>query len=139
MIIRNEEELEPVRQAVHRLVHRALALDGTCTGEHGVGVGKKEYLVEELGPGTVELMRTVKRAIDPHNLFNPGKMTRHEVSTSRRIAQVDVAPRDEAVPTRTDVLDEERRVCPLLDIADGGRERFDPEEMLDMDDEGRSR
>ncbi|KAF8734138.1 FAD linked oxidase, partial [Rhizoctonia solani] len=74
MIIRNAEELEAVREAVHRLVHRALALDGTCTGEHGVGVGKKEYLVEELGPGTVELMRTVKRAIDPHNLFNPGKL-----------------------------------------------------------------
>ncbi|KAF8606532.1 hypothetical protein BDV93DRAFT_469024 [Ceratobasidium sp. AG-I] len=74
MIIRNEEELEPVKEAVHRLVHRALALDGTCTGEHGVGVGKKEYLVEELGEGTVELMRTVKRAVDPHNLFNPGKL-----------------------------------------------------------------
>ncbi|KAG8713942.1 hypothetical protein FRC08_012556 [Ceratobasidium sp. 394] len=74
MIIRNEEEMEPVKEAVHRLVHRALALDGTCTGEHGVGVGKKEYLVEELGVGTVELMRTVKRAIDPHNLFNPGKL-----------------------------------------------------------------
>ncbi|KAG8684689.1 hypothetical protein FRC09_015226 [Ceratobasidium sp. 395] len=74
MIIRNDEELEPVKAAVHRLVYRALALDGTCTGEHGVGVGKKEYLVEELGPGTVELMRTVKRAIDPYNLFNPGKL-----------------------------------------------------------------
>ncbi|QRV74905.1 FAD-binding domain protein [Ceratobasidium sp. AG-Ba] len=74
MIIRNEQEMEPVKEAVHRLVHRALALDGTCTGEHGVGVGKKEYLIEELGPGTVELMRTVKRAIDPHNLFNPGKL-----------------------------------------------------------------
>ncbi|CAE6409811.1 unnamed protein product [Rhizoctonia solani] len=74
MIIRNAEELEAVREAVHRLVHRALALDGTCTGEHGVGVGKKEYLVEELGPGTVELMRAVKRAIDPHSLFNPGKL-----------------------------------------------------------------
>ncbi|KAH7341556.1 FAD-linked oxidase-like protein [Rhizoctonia solani] len=74
MIIRNDEELEAVRDAVHRLVHRALALDGTCTGEHGVGLGKKEYLVEELGPGTVELMRAVKRAIDPHNLFNPGKL-----------------------------------------------------------------
>lgn len=44
------------------------------TGEHGVGVGKKEYLVSELGEGTVELMRTVKRAIDPYNLFNPGKV-----------------------------------------------------------------
>jgi hypothetical protein len=44
------------------------------TGEHGVGIGKKEYLVDELGEGTVELMRTVKRAVDPLNLFNPGKV-----------------------------------------------------------------
>lgn len=63
-----------MRGAVHRLVHRALALDGTCTGEHGIGVGKKEYLVEELGKGTVTLMRQIKKAIDPLNLFNPGKV-----------------------------------------------------------------
>ena len=44
------------------------------TGEHGVGIGKKKYLVEELGEDTVELMKTVKRAIDPLNLFNPGKV-----------------------------------------------------------------
>ena len=47
---------------------------GAGTGEHGVGVGKKEYLPAELGEGTVELMRTVKKAIDPMNLFNPGKV-----------------------------------------------------------------
>jgi D-lactate dehydrogenase (cytochrome) len=46
------------------------------TGEHGVGMGKKEYLYEELGRGTVELMKTVKRALDPLNLFNPGKVSR---------------------------------------------------------------
>lgn len=74
-MFRNDEELEKVRGAVHRMVHRAIALDGTCTGEHGIGVGKKEYLVEELGEGTVELMRTVKKAIDPLNLFNPGKVS----------------------------------------------------------------
>jgi len=74
ILIRDGEETEKVRQAVHRMVKRAIALDGTCTGEHGVGVGKKEYLVEELGEGTVELMRTVKRAIDPLGLFNPGKV-----------------------------------------------------------------
>ncbi|KAJ8517444.1 hypothetical protein ONZ45_g5394 [Pleurotus djamor] len=74
LLFKTPEELEAVSQAVHRLVHRAIALDGTCTGEHGVGVGKKEYLVDELGPGTVELMKTVKKAIDPHNLFNPGKL-----------------------------------------------------------------
>ena len=44
------------------------------TGEHGVGIGKREYLYDELGEGTVELMKTVKRAIDPFNLFNPGKV-----------------------------------------------------------------
>jgi len=43
------------------------------TGEHGVGIGKKEFLVHELGVGTVQLMRTIKQAIDPDNLFNPGK------------------------------------------------------------------
>jgi D-lactate dehydrogenase (cytochrome) len=59
---------------VGRLVHRAIGLDGTCTGEHGVGIGKKEFLIEELGAGTVELMRTIKKAIDPLNLFNPGKV-----------------------------------------------------------------
>jgi D-lactate dehydrogenase (cytochrome) len=45
------------------------------TGEHGVGIGKREYLYEELGEGTVELMRTIKRAVDPLGLFNPGKVT----------------------------------------------------------------
>jgi D-lactate dehydrogenase (cytochrome) len=73
-LFRNDEELEKARGAVHRMVHRAIALDGTCTGEHGIGVGKKEYLVEELGEGTVELMRSIKKAIDPLNLFNPGKV-----------------------------------------------------------------
>jgi D-lactate dehydrogenase (cytochrome) len=46
----------------------------TGTGEHGVGIGKKGYLIDELGAGTVDLMRTVKKAIDPHNLLNPGKV-----------------------------------------------------------------
>lgn len=45
------------------------------TGEHGVGIGKKDYLVEELGAGTVKLMRTIKDAIDPLGLFNPGKVS----------------------------------------------------------------
>ena len=46
----------------------------TGTGEHGVGIDKREYLYEELGPATVNLMKTIKRALDPHNLFNPGKV-----------------------------------------------------------------
>ena len=69
-----DEELDKARAAVARMVHRAIALDGTCTGEHGVGMGKRDYLYEELGEGTVELMKTIKKAVDPLNLFNPGKV-----------------------------------------------------------------
>ncbi|KAJ3776159.1 D-lactate dehydrogenase cytochrome oxidoreductase [Lentinula raphanica] len=74
ILFENDDELPKVNDAVHRLVHRALDLDGTCTGEHGVGIGKKQYLAEELGEGTVELMRSIKKAVDPMNLLNPGKL-----------------------------------------------------------------
>lgn len=74
LILFHENEFQAVTDAVHRMVHRAIALDGTCTGEHGIGLGKKEYLNEELGEGTVRLMKTVKNAIDPHNLMNPTKL-----------------------------------------------------------------
>lgn len=74
ILFRDDEELQSVSQAVHRLVHRAIALDGTCTGEHGVGVGKKEYLTEELGQGTVDLMKQIKKAVDPLNIMNPSKL-----------------------------------------------------------------
>lgn len=58
-----------------RMVHRALAMGGTCTGEHGVGVGKLDFLVAEQGDA-VSVMRTLKRAIDPDNIMNPGKILR---------------------------------------------------------------
>lgn len=74
ILFKDDKELQTVSDAVHRLVHRAIRLDGTCTGEHGVGVGKKEYLVDELGENTVELMKTIKKAIDPLNILNPGKL-----------------------------------------------------------------
>ncbi|KAE9394580.1 hypothetical protein BT96DRAFT_923434 [Gymnopus androsaceus JB14] len=74
ILFSDDSELEVAKEAVVRMVKRAIAMDGTCTGEHGVGLGKKEFLVEELGAGTVELMRTVKRALDPLGLFNPGKL-----------------------------------------------------------------
>ncbi|CUA76047.1 hypothetical protein RSOLAG22IIIB_02054 [Rhizoctonia solani] len=74
LLFETDEELELVKGLVHRMVERAIALDGTCTGEHGVGVGKKEYLYDELGEGTVELMKTIKMAIDPLNIMNPGKL-----------------------------------------------------------------
>ncbi len=58
----------------HDLVSRALALEGTCTGEHGVGLHKMDFLVDEAGTGAVEMMRTIKRALDPKNIMNPGKI-----------------------------------------------------------------
>ncbi|MGA2044075.1 MAG: FAD-linked oxidase C-terminal domain-containing protein [Roseiarcus sp.] len=59
-----------------RLVRRALAMDGTCTGEHGVGQKKMGYLEEEHPAATLDLMRRIKRAFDPDNLLNPGKILR---------------------------------------------------------------
>jgi D-lactate dehydrogenase (cytochrome) len=56
-----------------RLVRRALAMGGTCTGEHGIGLGKREFLVEEFGAG-VDVMRQIKAVLDPGNLLNPGKV-----------------------------------------------------------------
>ncbi|KAJ7614431.1 FAD-linked oxidase-like protein [Roridomyces roridus] len=70
-----DEELKEVKGIVRRMVHRAIALDGTCTGEHGVGIGKREFLVEELGEGTVALMKSIKRTLDPLGLMNPGKVS----------------------------------------------------------------
>ncbi|KAF9074208.1 FAD-linked oxidase-like protein [Rhodocollybia butyracea] len=74
LLVKSDSDMEIAKEAVARMVLRAIAMDGTCTGEHGVGIGKKQYLVEELGSGTVELMKTIKRAIDPLGLFNPGKL-----------------------------------------------------------------
>ncbi|MGC4396912.1 FAD-binding oxidoreductase [Hydrogenophaga sp. T2] len=57
-----------------KLVTRALRLEGTCTGEHGVGLHKMGFLLDEAGAGAVEMMRTIKRALDPDNILNPGKI-----------------------------------------------------------------
>ncbi|KAG9091471.1 hypothetical protein FRC06_000554, partial [Ceratobasidium sp. 370] len=95
MIIRNEEEMEPVKAAVHRLVHRALALDGTYQGNFC------RFAQEETAA--------------------PGE---------------DVAGGGSEKP---DVREEERRIRPLVDITDGGRDLFEPEDMLDIEEDGRSR
>ncbi|MET3855212.1 FAD-linked oxidase C-terminal domain-containing protein [Rhizobium sp. OAE497] len=70
---KSAEGVAGVENFVSRLNARALAMDGTCTGEHGIGQGKMSFLQEELG-GTVDLMRQVKRSLDPDNIFNPGKI-----------------------------------------------------------------
>ena len=58
----------------HRVVQRAIALQGTCTGEHGVGLHKMGFLIDEAGAGAVAMMRTIKQALDPDNIMNPGKV-----------------------------------------------------------------
>jgi len=57
-----------------QMVQRAIALEGTCTGEHGIGLHKMGFLVDEAGVGAVDLMRQIKRALDPQNIMNPGKI-----------------------------------------------------------------
>jgi D-lactate dehydrogenase (cytochrome) len=69
----DDHELGEVKEANARLVDRALRMGGTCTGEHGVGLGKLHYLAREHGE-SLDTMRGIKRALDPHNLMNPGKL-----------------------------------------------------------------
>jgi D-lactate dehydrogenase (cytochrome) len=69
----NRVEVENAEAFSDRLVLRALAMDGTCTGEHGIGLGKMRYMVPEHGEA-VTVMRQIKQALDPANLMNPGKM-----------------------------------------------------------------
>jgi D-lactate dehydrogenase (cytochrome) len=69
----NDKEVEEAKALNVRVVKRALAMEGTCTGEHGIGMGKQAYMAEELGDA-VDLMKDLKRAFDPDNLFNPGKV-----------------------------------------------------------------
>lgn len=71
-------EVELVRGFISRMVERAIAMDGTCTGEHGVGQEKRRYMEREHGTEALELMRAIKAAIDPDNLMNPGKMLEPE-------------------------------------------------------------
>jgi D-lactate dehydrogenase (cytochrome) len=70
------EERELAERLNHQLVARALRLEGTCTGEHGIGLHKMGFLREEAGEGAVALMRSLKHALDPKNIMNPGKIFR---------------------------------------------------------------
>jgi D-lactate dehydrogenase (cytochrome) len=69
------EEIAEAGRLNDRMVARALAMEGTCTGEHGIGYGKMEFLTAEHGEA-VSVMRTIKKALDPDNIMNPGKIVR---------------------------------------------------------------
>lgn len=83
-IIYSDEDKAHVKQVAKNIVYNGLALEGTCTGEHGVGAGKLDYLADELGSDAIGVMRTVKLALDPHELLNPGKIYTKE-SIERRL------------------------------------------------------
>ena len=71
---RSETELNAVERALDEIVAKTLSLGGTITGEHGVGLAKKPWLKQQLGEGSFELMKQIKRTLDPHGLLNPGKI-----------------------------------------------------------------
>jgi D-lactate dehydrogenase (cytochrome) len=70
----NPDEVARADSFIGWLNDLAISMDGTCTGEHGIGQGKAKYLDRELGPGAMGMMRAIKRAVDPLNILNPGKM-----------------------------------------------------------------
>ena len=70
----NPAEFAQAEQLNHSLVHRTLRLGGTCSGEHGIGLHKQDFLRAEAGDGAVQMMRTIKHALDPLNIMNPGKI-----------------------------------------------------------------
>ena len=69
----DQQQMQQAEALHHRLVDRALSMQGTCTGEHGIGRGKLAFLEQELG-NAVPLMRSIKQSLDPHNIMNPGKV-----------------------------------------------------------------
>ncbi|XP_010452597.1 PREDICTED: D-lactate dehydrogenase [cytochrome], mitochondrial [Camelina sativa] len=70
----NEEQRKEAERLNHFMVHSALSMDGTCTGEHGVGTGKMKYLEKELGIEALQTMKRIKKTLDPNDIMNPGKL-----------------------------------------------------------------
>ena len=68
------KDVAEAKRLADDMATQAIALGGTCTGEHGVGVGKKKHLIKEMGEGTMKVMEMVKRSLDPEGLLNPGKI-----------------------------------------------------------------
>jgi D-lactate dehydrogenase (cytochrome) len=71
---KDPKERAAVEKCIHDMVDRALEMEGTCTGEHGIGLGKKGSLIKELGLDTIGVMQSIKGALDPTWLMNPGKI-----------------------------------------------------------------
>ena len=75
ILVPNEPDgLERAWALDRKIVARALSLEGSCSGEHGIGIGKREFLEQEVGTGVLDVMRSVKTALDPHGIMNPGKL-----------------------------------------------------------------
>jgi len=72
--MRDPEEVERVEQAVEEIFNYAIELGGTLSGEHGIGTMKKAFLAKEMGDDGVEFQKAIKRALDPKNILNPGKI-----------------------------------------------------------------
>ena len=71
---RDADEMHRVHEALEAIVKRTLEVGGTITGEHGVGLAKKPWLRQQMGDASLELMRQIKRTLDPHGILNPGKI-----------------------------------------------------------------
>ena len=100
-------EFDTISRLSERLVERALKFGGTCSGEHGVGIGKLKYLDAEHG-AALDVMRAIKRAIDPNNLMNPGKLI---PSNKHDHGQTKVR----ALPFRSSGSRRQRRTTPTTD------------------------
>jgi glycolate oxidase len=88
---RNADEMARVEEAMREIFNHALALGGTITGEHGIGLAKKKFLPAALGDASLQLMRQLKHALDPHGILNPGKIL--------DLAHVDARNREEITAT----------------------------------------
>lgn len=70
----DDRDLYEAKSIAHKIAERAISVGGTCTGEHGIGTGKKELLELEVGSGGMKMMRKIKVALDPPNILNAGKV-----------------------------------------------------------------